>query len=280
MQVYRRFDIATAKPTAEERARVPYHLVDELDPAEDFTLARFIERAEELLVAIRGRGAQPILVGGTGMYLRGLLRGIVPAPDIDPALRRRLAAMHERRGDRAMHRWLSRVDPDSAERIGPGDRQRVGRALEWWVASGSRWSERLDTQGTWGATGERYRCLKLGLDAAVEWLAPRIEQRVERFFADGLVEEVQGLLAAGVSPECNAFQAIGYREVAEALRGGGSMDEVIDRVKIHTRQYAKRQRTWFRKEPGIVWLDARAAPESLLASGLDVWTKFVRQSAI
>lgn len=279
LQVYRRFDIATAKPSAAERARVPYHLIDELEPAEDFTLARFIERAEGLLEEIRSRDAQPILVGGTGMYLRGLLRGIVPAPEIDPALRRRLAAMQERRGARAMHRWLERVDPDSASRIGPGDRQRVGRALEWWLASGTRWSERLDRQGTWESANERYRCLKLGLEATTEWLTPRIERRVEGFFAAGLEDEVRGLLAAGVSPECNAFQAIGYREVVHALRHGESMDGVIERVKVHTRRYAKRQRTWFRREPGIVWLDAASTPDALLSAALEAWTRFVRESA-
>ncbi len=179
-----------------------------------------------------------------------------------------------------MHRWLAKVDPDSAARIGPADRQRVGRALEWWIVARSRWSERLDSQGTWSGAGERYRCLKLGLDAPADWLTPRIEERVDRFFANGLVEEVRNLLASGVSPECNAFQAIGYREVAQALRDGTSMDDVIERVKIHTRQYAKRQRSWFRKEPGVVWLDATAAQQSLLASGLGAWARFVREHAV
>jgi len=251
-----------------------------LDPEDDFTLARFVGRAERVLESVCGRGAQPILVGGTGMYLRGLLRGIVPAPEVDPALRQRLREMHERRGDQAMHRWLERVDPDSAARIEPGDRQRVGRALEWWLASRTRWSEFLESQGTWSNQVERYRCLKLGLDADPEWLNPRLERRVDRFFAAGLVEEVRSLLDSGVSPECNAFQAIGYREVAHALRAGHSMEDVIDRVKIHTRRYAKRQRTWFRKEPGVVWLDASDSPSAVLTAGLDAWARFKQQSSI
>ena len=179
-----------------------------------------------------------------------------------------------------MHRWLERVDPDSAARIAPADRQRVVRALEWWLASRTRWSERLESEGTWTAGVERYRCLKIGLDAAPEWLNPRLEQRVDGFFAAGLVDEVRLLLASGVSPECNAFQAIGYREVAQALREDGSMEEAIDRVKIHTRRYAKRQRTWFRREPGIVWLDASASPDVLLARGLDLWERFKQRAAI
>jgi len=280
LQVYRRFNVATAKPTAADRGRVPHHLVDVLDPEDDFTLARFVGRAERVLESVHGRGAQPILVGGTGMYLRGLLRGIVPAPEIDPALRRRLGEMHERRGPRAMQRWLARVDPNSAARIQPGDRQRVGRALEWWIASRTRWSERLESRGTWTEQAERYRCLKLGLDADPEWLKPRLDQRVERFFAAGLVDEVRSLLDSGVSPECNAFQAIGYREVAHALRAGDSMEDLIDRVKIHTRRYAKRQRTWFRGEPGVVWLDASASPSALLADGLAAWTRFKQQASI
>lgn len=259
---------------------MPHHLVDELDPEDDFTLARFVRRAERAVESVCSRGAQPILVGGTGMYLRGLLRGIVPAPDVDPELRRRLREMHERRGEGAMHRWLARVDPESAARLEPGDRQRVGRALEWWVVSRTRWSERLELQGTWAAQEERYRCLKLGLDADPEWLKPRLEQRVERFFAAGLVEEVRSLLASGVSPECNAFQGIGYREIAQAIGDGGRGEDVIDRVKIHTCRYAKRQRTWFRKEPGVIWLDAAGSHSTLRAAGLDAWARFRRQTVI
>lgn len=280
MQIYRRFDVATAKPSAAERSRVPHHLVDELNPEDDFTLARFVDRAERAIESIQGRGAQAILVGGTGMYLRGLLRGIVPAPTIEPALRHRLEAMRHRRGDAAMVRWLRRVDPESAARLEPADRQRVGRALEWWVASRTRWSERLEDMGTWAGTKERFRCLKLGLAAAPEWLNPRLARRVDRFFADGLADEIRALLASGVSPECNAFQAIGYREVARALRTGSSMDDAVDLVKIHTRRYAKRQRTWFRKEPGVVWLDASASRTELRARGLDVWARFMREPAI
>jgi tRNA dimethylallyltransferase len=280
LQIYRRFDVGTAKPSAEERARVPHHLVDELDPEDDFTLARFVRRAEQVIESVCARGAQPIVVGGTGMYLRGLLHGIVPAPRVDPALRRRIREMQERRGETAMHRWLQRIDPASAARLEPGDRQRVGRALEWWCVSRTRWSERLEMQGTWAVQEERYRCLKLGLDADREWLRPRLEQRVERFFAAGLVEEVRSLLDSGVSPKCNAFQAIGYREVAQALRGGDAMGPVIDRVKINTRRYAKRQRTWFRKEPGVVWLDASASRTTLRAAALDAWARFKRQTVI
>jgi tRNA dimethylallyltransferase len=253
---------------------VRHHLVDEHDPGDDFTLARFVERAERVIAQLHERNVQPIVVGGTGMYLRGLLRGIIPAPEVDPRLRRRLREMRERRDDRSMHRWLARVDPASAARISPHDRQRVDRALEWWLASRSRWSERLERQGTWTGKAERFRCLKLGLDADTGWLRTRLEARVDRFFAAGLVEEVRGLLASGVPAECNAFKAIGYREVARALRAGGSVEEAVELVKIRTAQYVKRQRTWFRKEPGIVWLNAADSSATLRRTALDVWARF------
>jgi tRNA dimethylallyltransferase len=280
LQIYRRFDIATAKPSAAERARVPHHLVDIVEPDDRFTLSRYVRHAEQAIDVVRRRGAQPILVGGTGMYLRGLLCGIVAAPEIDRDLRRRLEGMRERHGERAMHRWLQRVDPDSAGRIEPADRQRVGRALEWWLTSGSPWSERLETDGTWTSSTERYRCLKLGLDARPAWLNPRLEQRVDRFFSEGLVDEVRSLLASGISPERNAFRAIGYREVAEALRTGEPMEPVVERVKTHTRRYAKRQRTWFRRERDVVWLDASASIGSLIQAGLDAWTRFESENRV
>ena len=279
LQVYRRFDIGTAKPSARERGRVPHHLIDELDPEEDFTLARFVRRAQRAIEDVHTRGAQPIVVGGTGMYLRGLLRGIVTAPEVDPALRRRLRELADRRGEHAMHRWLRRVDPASASRVEPGDRHRVGRALEWWVSSRTRWSERLETHGTWDSGQERFNCLKIGLDAKPEWLRHRLDQRVEGFFSAGLVDEVRELLESGVSRTCNAFRAIGYREVAEALQNPDAEVEVIDRVKIHTRRYARRQRTWFRQEPGIVWLDASSSRRELRDAALDAWARFLKRNA-
>ena len=274
LQVYRGLDAATAKPSAEERARVRHHLVDIQDPRQDFTLARFVTLAERTLEEILQRGCQPILVGGTGLYLRGLLRGIVPAPAVDPEIRRRLKRVQARRGQIAVHRWLARVDPSSAARIEPADRQRVGRALEWWLASGTRWSERLERQGTWATARERHRCLKIGLDAGREWLRPRLEARVDAFFAAGLVDEVRGLLDAGVSPGSNAFKAIGYREVVAALNSAQAVDEIVEHVKLATRRYAKRQRTWFRKEPNVVWLEASANLDELVSRALDAWSRF------
>jgi len=190
LQVYRGFDVATAKPTSAERAAVPHHLVDVQDPGKDFTLARFVALAERCIRETRRRGRQPILVGGTGMYLRGLLRGIVHAPEVDARLRERLKAIRARRGDPAMHRWLARIDPASAERLAPADAQRVNRALEWWITSGVRWSDHLAETGTWEGRRERFRCLKIGLDGERDWLWARLEARVEGFFAD-LVQRVQ-----------------------------------------------------------------------------------------
>jgi tRNA dimethylallyltransferase len=274
LQVYRGFDVATAKPTSAERAAVPHHLVDVQDPGNDFTLARFVALAERCIRETRRRGRQPILVGGTGMYLRGLLRGIVHAPEVDARLRERLKAIRARRGDPAMHRWLARIDPASAERLAPADAQRVNRALEWWITSGVRWSDHLAETGTWEGRRERFRCLKIGLDGERDWLWARLEARVEGFFAAGLVEEVRSLLAAGISPDRNAFKAIGYREVVEAVRSGGPTEDLVQRVQFATRRYARRQRKWFLREPDIVWLDASVGAEELTRQALAAWERF------
>ncbi len=199
------------------------------------------------------------------MYLRGLLRGVIAAPARDPATRARLHAMAERRGSARLHRWLARLDPASADRLPPADRQRVVRALEFVLASGEPWSAHLAREGTWGSGAERYRTIKIGLDLEREALARRLDARVERFFAAGWVDEVRALLAAGVPADANAFKAIGYREIVAALRDGRepSSPEVIDTVRRVTRRFAKRQRTWFRSERDVAWLDGSTAADAL-----------------
>jgi len=266
--------VATAKPGRADRARVPHHLVDCFDPREDFTLARFVESAERAIEQIAGRGSTPVLVGGTGMYLRGLLRGIVPAPAVDARLRARLRGIVERRGAHAVHRWLARVDPDSARRLPPADVQRVTRALEWFLASGSTWSATLRARGSWRSGRERYRCLKLGLAAEPAWLERRLEARVERFFSAGLVDEVRRLLDAGVPAAANALKAIGYREIVAGLAAGADEEEMRARVVVHTRRYAKRQRTWFRGEPGVEWIAADLPRARRLERALAAWDRY------
>jgi len=271
LQVYRRFDIATAKPTREEQARTPYHLVDFVDPVVDYTLADYIRDADRAIAGIRSLGRLPIVTGGTGMYLRGLLKGILPAPARSPELRSRLKAMVDRFGPTRMHRWLAGLDPDSAERLPPADVQRIIRAIEIALTGDRSWSSAINREGTWAGEQERYPALKIGLQMEREMLVRRIENRVDAFFEEGLVDEVRSLLAAGVPESANAFKAIGYREVLAAVRGRLPVDRVRDDVKKNTRRYSKRQRTWFRKEPGMHWLDMDRGVDEAAAAVIRLW---------
>jgi tRNA dimethylallyltransferase len=271
VQVYRELDAATAKPTAEHRRRVRHHLVDCVDPRTDHSLAAFVAAAELAVRDITRRGAPVILAGGTGLYLRGLLRGIVPAPARDERLRERLRRIHDRRGAAALHRLLERLDPASAARIAPADAQRVVRAIEFAFLAGETWSARLEGAGTWASGTDRHACMKIGLALERSELHARLERRVDEFFARGLIAEVEGLLARGVPRRANALKAIGYREVLAALDAGRDPWRVVEEVKRSTRRYAKRQMTWFRREPGVVWLDATAGPHALAAEVLELW---------
>jgi tRNA dimethylallyltransferase len=274
LQIYRELNVATAKPSADELQRVPHHLVDCVDPRQPFDLARYVEMADQAIARLQTAGRLPLVVGGTGMYLRGLLSGVIEAPKVDPELRARLKVIVRRYPTSAINRWLRRIDPISAERIAPQDLQRVARALEWWYGSGIRWSDRLAEQGEWELAPRRYRCLTLGLEAPAEWLSPRIELRVEQFFKAGLVAEVAALLDAGVPVESNAMKAIGYREVIEGLSAELPEEWMREQVATHTRRYAKRQRSWFRGETDIVWIDARLPLEERLELALKAWASF------
>jgi len=276
LQVYRGFDAATAKPPVEHRRRVPHHLVDCAEPGHDFNLAEFERLASVAVTDIARRGRVPIVAGGTGMYLRGLLRGIVASPPRDEALRSRIRAIGERRGAAALHRWLGRLDPDSALRLPPGDVQRLARAVEFALLAGGKWSERLRTEGTWHNGGERYRTLKVGLTMNRQRLYERLDARVDRFFDSGLIDEVRELVSRGVPPEANAFKAIGYREVLSALREGRDAAGVREDVRRSTRRFAKRQMTWFRREPDVVWLDAEAGAADLAERVVESWRSHVR----
>jgi tRNA dimethylallyltransferase len=279
MQVYRGFDAATAKPPPEFRRRVPHHLVDCVDPQVDFDLARFEELATEAVDGIVARGHVPIVAGGTGMYLRGLLRGVVPSPRRDERLRARIRAMGARHGSAALHRWLGRLDPASASRIPPGDVQRLARAVEFALLEGGRWSDRLETHGTWSAGAERYRALKVGLTLDRERLREQLDARVDAFFDSGLVSEVRALLERGVPPQANAFKAIGYREVLSALTARGDAEAVREEVKRNTRRFAKRQMTWFRREPGVVWLDVEMGIAPLVEKVERLWESHLETGA-
>jgi len=273
LQVYRGLDAATAKPASSDRERVRHHLLDFVDPRRSYTLAEYVRDAEAVVTEVAGRGKVPVVVGGTGLYLRGLLRGIVSAPPVDPGLRERLRALAARYGSPRLHRLLGRLDAESSRRISPGDSQRVTRALEIALSGSSTWSERLRAEGSWATGAERYPALKIGLDADPGWLDARLPERVAGFFDAGLVEEVRALLAAGVPSRANALRAIGYREVSAAIEQGREPTAVADDIVQATRRYRKRQRTWFRKEPGIVWLDAAQGPEALASQIVEMWMR-------
>ena len=252
VQVYRRLDIGTAKPSAELRRRVPHHLLDIVDPDEEFTAADFRRRAAAAIADIHGRGKRALLVGGTGLYIRALTRGLASSPGGDDAIRAELEAQVHREGPLSLHRRLEELDPVTAARLHPNDRVRIVRALEVFLTTGHPLSSFQDAHRFGEAP---YDCFKLGIAVAREELYRRIEERVDRMIADGLVDEVRGLIAAGYPPTLKALGSIGYREVCSHLAGAYPLDEAIRLIKQHTRNYAKRQLTWFRKDSEILWVE-------------------------
>ena len=253
-QVYRRMDIGTGKPTAGERRAVRHHLVDVVEPDEVYDAARFAREAAAAIAATRAAGRWPVLVGGTGLYYRALVRGLLPRPPADPALRAALRAEAAAEGPEVLHRRLQTLDPDSAARLHPRDAVRVSRALEVVLLTG-RPAVRTGP-GAWGeATGPRYRVVAIGLTAARATLDAALDARVDRMLGDGLLEEVRRLLAAGFDPSLPAMQGIGYRHLVPAALGAGRLDAAVAIMKRDTRRYARRQWTWFAREPGLEWIE-------------------------
>ena len=243
MALFRGMDIGTAKPSPEERARVPHHLVDVLEPSQDFSLARYLAAANGAAGEIRGRGRQVLFVGGTPLYLKGLLRGVFEGPPADWPLRNRLLGEARNRGPDFLQSELAKVDPASAARLHTRDTRRLIRALEVFLKTGQPISA-LQRQFEVGRTAGECRVFVLDWPRAD--LYRRIDERVERMFAGGLVEEVRGLLGRPEPPGRTARQAVGYREVIEHLGGVRPLAPTIELVKQHSRQLAKRQITWFR----------------------------------
>lgn len=256
LQVYRGFDIGTAKPTPEDRAEIPHHLVDVLEPTERYSAGDFARRARAAIAEIRGRGRFPLLVGGSGLYLRALLEGISPVPPGDPAVRRSLRERLEAEGLPVLYAELERRDPETAVRLPPHDTQRILRALEVVEVSGTPLSEHI-ARRPYGE--ERLPAYRAGLTLPRTLLYDSAARRVDRMVQRGWVGEVARLLEGGLSPSAPAFQAIGYREIARHLHGELTLDEALEETIAATRRYAKRQMTWFRKEPDIHWFDAREA---------------------
>lgn len=253
VQVYRGLDIGSAKPTPAERALVPHHLVDVAGPAEQMSAARFAALAEAAIADIQGRGRRVLVAGGTGLYIKALLWGLAPAPPVDPHLRRRLHEDWDRDGPAALHARLASLDPDSARRLAPNDRQRVLRALEVCLQTGQPFSRRLAEHGF---KAPRYTHALLGLERPRAELNQRIEARCRQMWRGGLLEETRALLAAGVPPQAMSLQSLGYRQALRVILDGRDPDEALSEMIAKTRAYAKRQMTWFRGLEGIKWLSA------------------------
>jgi len=260
LQVYRGLDIGTAKPTMAERARVPHHLLDILEPHERWSAGEFARRALEAVGEIAGRGRLPIVVGGSGLYLRALLSGISPIPPGDPAVREELRARVAAEGLPALGAELARLDPETAARLPAGDTQRILRALEVALVSGRPLSAWIRSQ-PFGK--KRLSAVTVGLTLPRALLYDQLAGRVTRMVEQGWVAEVTGLLDRGLEPSLPAFQAIGYRQLVLHVRGEWSLERAIDDTITATRRFAKRQETWFRKEPDVTWFPAQDLPHDL-----------------
>lgn len=261
-QVYREMEIGTAKPSTEERLRVPHHLIDVVRPDEEFSALDFEKLGTAALAAIRARRHIPFLVGGTGLYIKVLTQGLLAAPSTRRELREKLLRLEQGQGEGALHRWLQEVDPVLAERIFPRDLVRIVRGLEVFIQSGRPLSA---FQAEHGFRTGRSRTLKLGIRMEREELYRRIGLRVDAMLAAGLVEEVAGLLAKGYPADLKAMQALGYRECLCHIEGRMSLDDVRETMKRETRRYAKRQLTWFNQDKSVVWLDSPREFDNILS---------------
>jgi len=249
MQVYRRFDIGTAKPTARELAAAPHHLISICEPCADYTAARFAADAAQKIEEIRGRGAVAIVAGGTGLYIKALTGGLLDAPSSDETLRAELLLMADELGREAVHARLKAVDPASAEAIHPNNLRRVMRAIELTALINRPVSE---ARSEHGFAEEPYDTLKIGLRMERVAMYAAIDARVERMMEAGLVDEVKGLLA-DYGPALKPMAGLGYKEIVGYLNGVYALDEAVSLIKMNTRRYAKRQVTWFKRDAEIKW---------------------------
>jgi len=252
MQIYRHMDIGTAKPAYEEMDGVPHHMIDVVDPWENYSVARYVEEATACVEDILARGKLPILVGGTGLYIDALIRGTAFSRRGDEALRRALSEEYDAIGGERMLERLREADPAAAGRLHPNDKKRIVRALEIYLATGRTITEHDEETKR---VPPRYRARKIALSFQDRQdLYERINLRVDEMFRRGLVDEVRRLLDMGVTPEHTAMQAIGYKEVVQALCGNGSLEEAAEAIKLSSRRYAKRQLSWLRADESVRWI--------------------------
>ena len=257
-QVYRQMDIGTAKPTAEEQRAARHHLIDCVDISEAFSVADYQSLVDVAIADIQNRGKRVLLVGGAGLYFRVIVDGLFEGPGADPSLRKRLETEAAQLGVDALHKQLQTCDPESADRIHPNNLVRVIRALEVYELTGTPMSE---LQQQWQPEKQRYPFIAFGLTMPRALLYRRIEQRVDVMLANGLIAEVESLLAVGYARDSVALQSFGYRELIAYLDGDCTYLEAISQLKQNTRRFAKRQLTWFRKDTRIEWLDRESTSD-------------------
>ena len=254
-QVYRHMDIGTAKPSREQREKIPHHLIDVVDPDEKFNAAMFRKLAIEISYTLANRDKRIIIVGGTGLYIKALTKGLFAGPGQDPQIRQELEWEIEEHGLGSFYHRLEQVDPESAARIHPHDRQRITRALEVYHATGRKIS---DWQSEHGFNDSLFEVHKIGLDLPRSELYDRIDRRGDFMIASGLLNEVKKLVEMGYALDLKPMQSVGYRHVGLFLRGRMSLEKAVHLMKRDTRRLAKRQLTWFRSDREIRWFD----PES------------------
>ena len=277
MQIYRRMTIGTAKPTPEEMQGIPHHMIDVAEPEENWSVARYVEEAAACVEDILARGKLPVIVGGTGLYIDSLLSGRTFAGgEVNDALRQELSERYDEIGARGLLGELRKVDPERAEKLHPGDKKRIVRALEVFILTGKTITEHdRETK----AIPPRWEAAKIALDfESRQTLYDRIDRRVDDMFARGLMDEVRSLLSSGVPDDCTAMQAIGYKEAVAALRGECSVEEARARIQQESRRYAKRQLTWFRRDKEIEWHRFGSEPD--LSEALQHSTAFLRSRGI
>lgn len=256
MQIYRYMDIGTAKPTLDEQARVKHHMIDFIDPDEHFDAKKYAILSREKVIALHGQKTIPFVVGGTGLYIKALFHGLFNTEVSDSHIRGRLKAEVEALGSVHLYKRLCRQDPDTAKKIHPNDTYRILRALEVYALTGKTLTELHQAHGF---KDTPFVVLKIGLHIPREILYDRINKRVETMIDSGFVNEVKRLLAMGYSPALKSMQSIGYRHIVNFLEGHCTWEETVRTLKRDTRRYAKRQMTWFKADPEVIW----KAPEDL-----------------
>jgi tRNA dimethylallyltransferase len=275
LQIYRYFDLGTAKLPLAERRGVPHHLIDILDPDQVFTAGEYARLARVVLGEVSARGRLPVIAGGTGFYFRALIDGLFPGPSRDQALRDRLDA-RERRKPGSVHRLLDRFDPEAARRIHPHDLPKLMRALEVRLLT-RRAATEMFRQGRESLRG--YRPLKIGLAPARDELSERLDRRSEQMFQGGLVDEVRGILARGFPASSKPFESHGYRQAIQYLNGELSLKEAIFYAQRNTRRYGKRQMTWFRQERDMEWFSGFGDSQQIQRAVLERAGEFLQSRA-